>query len=103
MHRRSTMKRVRRDQAGRRASGYIVTWDVNAADGAAAGRVRRFVFGDTTRSATRVYRYPGFVGKDGVRYLGQSVLFVVPSRLRELDAFLTATGIDHAVTPAILG
>ncbi len=86
-----------------RETGFIVTWDVDSADGVMVGLVRRFVFGDRTRVEGRVYRYPGFVERDGVRYLGQSVLFVNASRLREIDSFLTGAGVDHEVTHATIG
>ncbi len=97
------MRRVRKGAQRRSERGFIVTWDVDSANGAVAGRVRRFVFGDSTRSGDRVYRYAGFVERDGVRYLGQSVLFVIPSRLREIDAFLRVNAVDHEVTPAVIG
>lgn len=103
MLRRSSMRRVRRGKSRGSKSGYIVTWDVDSADHVSAGRLRRFIFGDSTRSNGRIYRYAGFVEKDGVRYLGQSVLFVKPSCLQEIENFLANNGIDHEVTQAILG
>ena len=103
MARRSTLNRVRRSRFRRRESGFIVTWDVNSADRPVAHRVRYFVFGTTVSCGGRVYHYSGFVEKDGVRYLGQSVIFVRPSLLREIDAFLVRNGVDHEATPAILG
>ena len=80
-----------------------MTWDVNSVDRTAAHRVHYFVFGATLRSGNHVYSYPGFVGRDGVRYLGQSVIFVRPSLLREIDSFLSCNGVDHEATPATLG
>lgn len=49
------------------------------------------------------YRYAGFVERKGVRYLGQSVLFVTPARLAELEASLEAEGIETVVSEAVLG
>ena len=103
MQRKSTMKRVRKGKARPRESGYLVTWDVNSMDRAGVARLRRFVFGDSTRSGERVYRYPGFVERDGVRYLGQSVLFVRPHLLKEIEDQLAALGVDHETTAAVLG
>ena len=67
------------------------------------GRVWRFVFGTAVSKGGRVYRYPGFVERDGVRYLGQSVLFVTGVRFRELAEFLHRTSVPHVVTVASLG
>jgi len=61
------------------------------------------MFGDFSRAHGRTYRYPGFVEKPGVRYLGQSVIFVIPALLSEIETFLSANGIDHEVTPAAIG
>jgi len=83
--------------------GRIVTWDVDARDRAMCARLRRFVFGTTYMKGGRRYRYPGFVEREGVRYLGQSVLFVDSDRFRELADFLHATGVPHVVTSAALG
>ena len=68
MSRRSTMRRVRKGKAHGRESGYLVTWDVNSADRTSVNRLRRFVYGDSTRHDGKEYRYRGFVEKDGVRY-----------------------------------
>ncbi len=97
------MRRVRKGQQRGAESGYIVTWDINSADRPAARRLYHFVFGETVSSRGRTYTYPGFVEKDGVRYLGQSVLFVRPHLLREIDAFLSRSGIEHEATRATLG
>ena len=66
-------------------------------------RLKRFVFGQRLVQGGKEYRYPGFVERDGVRYLGQSVLFVAPARRAELEAFLFQNGIPHHTTPATLG
>jgi len=68
-----------------------------------SGRLKRFIFGQHVERGGRAYDYPGFVEREGVRYLGQSVLFVVPSRRSELEAFLGQNGIAHHTTPATLG
>jgi len=80
-----------------------VTWDVNSKDRAQCGRVRRFVYGDRTQVDGRPYTYPGFVHREGVRYLGQSVLFVTRNRLSTLCDFLRANGLAPVVTEATLG
>src|SRR5688572_26596371 len=72
--------------------GFIVTWDVDSANSAMCGRVRRFVFGYTSRKGGKAYRYPGLVERDGVRYLGQSVLFVSPPTLGVLTEYLRREG-----------
>lgn len=83
--------------------GFIVTWDVDSGDAAQCARLKRFVYGQTVTSNGRAYRYDGFVEKDGVRYLGQSVLFVASNQLAQLRVFLTDLGIPHVVTRAWLG
>lgn len=97
------MGRVRRGKRRGRQSGFLVTWDVNSADRPTARKVYRFVYGETTFKGGRTYHYPGFVEKEGVRYLGQSVLFVPPPLLPGIDAFLTQSSVDHEVTPATIG
>ncbi len=83
--------------------GWIVTWDVDSGNPRQCARVRRFIFGHTVTVAGRTYRYHGFVELVGVRYLGQSVLFVAPGLMKALRAFLTRDGVDHVVTEATLG
>ncbi len=95
-------RRARR-QRGRAMTGYVVTWDVDSADRARCNRLRRFVFGQSLQRSGRSYRYPGFIEREGVRYLGQSVLFVTHGRLLEFQAFLRQNGIAHVVTQASLG
>lgn len=51
----------------------------------------------------RLYHYPGFIEEDGIRYLGQSVLFVPASLLSAIDARLTRFGVDHEAIPASVG
>ncbi len=85
------------------ADGFIVTWDVDSADTAMCARLRRFIFGYASRKGGRTYRYPGFVERDGVRYLGQSVVFVPSHDLGKLTERLRFLGIEHLVTAASLG
>jgi hypothetical protein len=103
VRRRSTLRWVREGKAERRESGFIVTWDVNSRDRVTAHRLQRFVYGDQARIDGRTYRYPGFVENEGVRYLGQSVVFVRPSLLGQLVDFLSRSGIEHEVTAATVG
>ncbi len=97
------MGRVRRGKRKSRESGFIITWDVESKDRPTTARVQRFVYGDVVRANGKVYRYPGFVEKEGVRYLGQSVLFIRPGLLSEIDGFLSSLGVDHEATPASVG
>ncbi len=83
--------------------GYIVTWDVDSTDSRQCTRLRVFIFGRTVTAGGRVYRYRGFVEADGVRYLGQSVLFVRTERLSDLRSFLLREKISHVVSEATLG
>ncbi|HEX9339618.1 MAG TPA: hypothetical protein VF992_00365 [Thermoplasmata archaeon] len=103
MARKSTMRRVRQGKRRPRESGFLVTWDVDSSDAATAARLRRFVYGDTSVHGGKVYRRPGFAERDGVRYLGQSVLFVRPSLLGDIQAFLESHRIDHEITSAAIG
>ncbi len=101
--RKTTLGRVRHGKARGRASGFVVTWDLDSRDKAAAMPLYHFVFGRADIKDGRVYRQDGFAASEGVRYLGQSVLFVPPGRLGDLVAFLARHGIDHEVIPARLG
>src|SRR5438093_11702395 len=103
MARKATMRRVRQGKRRPRESGFLVTWDVDSSDSATAARLRRFVYGDTSVHGGKVYRRHGFAERDGVRYLGQSVLFVRPSLLGDIRGFLSRIAIDHEVTPASVG
>ncbi len=92
-----------RNQKSRSLAGYIVTWDVDSANAVQCARVRRFVFGQTVSANGKTYRYPGFVELEGVRYLGQSVLFVARDRLEALRLFLRANAVDYGVSEAAMG
>lgn len=97
------MKRVRHTQQRPREVGFIVTWDVDSRDRSSVNCLYRFLFGDETSRNGKVYRYSGFLEKDGVRYLGQSVVFVRPALLADLEGFLFRLGIDHEATRAVIG
>jgi hypothetical protein len=97
-----SVRRARKQKPGPR-DGFVVTWDVDSRDGSQCARVRRFVFGYVLSGEQKRYRYPGFVERDGVRYLGQSVLFVPSALLEEIRSFLHSERVDHVVTRAWLG
>ena len=97
MVRKSMMGRVRKGKHKVRGSGFVVTWDVDSKDRTAAYRLWTFLFGRTVKATEREYRYDGFVWRDGVRYMGQSVVFVLPHRLTEIVGFLSSQGIDHEI------
>jgi len=65
--------------------------------------LHRFTFGYVLAKNGREYRYAGFIDRPGVRYLGQSVLFVIPELLSELRQFLDANRIEHVTMSASLG
>ena len=95
MTRRSMMGLVREGKRKVRGSGFFVTWDIDSRDQTTANRVKYFVFGRTVRNGGKEHSYPGFVWKDGVRYLAQSALFVLPHRISEIRRFLEKNGVDH--------
>jgi len=99
MVRKSMMGLVREGKAKVRGTGYYVTWDVSSDDQRAANRLKYFIFGKRLRADRGERMYPGFVWKEGVRYLAQSALFVLPHRLEELRRFLEKNGVDHDVEP----
>src|ERR671937_581836 len=100
--RRRSVRRARR-QGSAILSGYIVTWDVASENTALCARLRRYIFGYTSRKGGKAYRYPGFVERAGVRYLGQSVLFVSPALLSVLRGYLRSETVDHVVIEASVG
>jgi len=103
MTRRSASVQRARRQKPAHLSGFILTWDVDSADGSLCAKVRRFMYGYATMANGRQYRHRGFVEQDGVRYLGQSVLFVTSERLADVRSFLHASGVAHAVFTASIG
>jgi len=100
--RKSMMGLVRKGKAKVRGSGYYVTWDVDSNDQAATSRIKYFVFGKRVRADGRERTYPGFLWKEGVRYLAQSAIFVLPHRLPEIRRVLEENGIDHDVEEVTL-
>ena len=92
---------VRKTRAKTRGSGFTVTWDVDSQDRSATNRLQAFLYGRRVQNNGREYVYRGFVWNDGVRYLGQSTLFVLPHRLSELTSVLAANGIDHEISESI--
>ena len=88
---------VRQGIAHTRGTGFVVTWDVDSRDRTTADRLYVFVWGKKVRRGGKVYEYRGFVHEDGVRYVGQSTLFVRPDRLSRLINFLEQAGVDHAI------
>ncbi len=102
MRHSASVRRVRRQKSSG-FEGYIVTWDVDSADAALCARLRRFVFGYNSMKAGRTYRYPGFLDRPGVRYLGQSVVFVPAEALGPLRSYLLSEGIDHVAMLGAVG
>jgi len=100
--RAASVRRARR-QGGAPLSGFILTWDVDSGDGSLCAKVRRFFYGYGTVVDGRAYRHAGFVEREGVRYLGQSVLFVTSERLAEVRTFLHANLVTHALFTATIG
>ncbi len=98
----SSIRRIRR-QRHLPMIGYLVTWDVDSRNPALCSRLSRFVFGYEIAKNGKTYRYPGFVEREGVRYIGQSVLFVTTASLGELRSFLSSNRIDHVVTNGSIG
>ena len=99
--RAASVRRARR-QPHSAMTGFIVTWDVDTRNRAQCSRLRRFVYGYALQSGGRVYRYSGFVEREGVRYLGQSVLFVAPRWIRPLREVLRSLQVEYAVVLASL-
>ena len=95
--RRSSLGSFRAGKSRGRLDGFIVTWDVDSRDRAACARLQRFVYGYTLVNEGRTYRYPGFVEREGVRYLGQSVLLVRKDLVADLTRGLVGIGVDFDV------
>ncbi len=102
-HRRSTLKWFRAGRAEGPLVGFVVTWDVDSHDPALCRRLQRFIYGHSVRGHGRHYRYPGFIEREGVRYLGQSVLLVSSQLLGGLIDNLTRIGVDFDFGPAAIG
>src|SRR5947199_8754215 len=99
---RRSVRRARRETS-RALLGFIVTWDVDSGNLLQCTRVRRFIFGHTVSTNGKIYRYSGFVEHDGVRYLGQSVLFVDREQLDPLRECLRDNGVEHVISESKMG
>jgi len=77
----------------------IVSYDIAGHDKHTSVQVARFVFGTQTkariRGGVKEYRYPGFIEKEGVVWLGQSVFLLTPQRSWELRGFLGARSVAY--------
>ena len=93
---------VREGKRKVRGSGFIVTWDISSEDQTTANRVKYFVFGRSVRNGGKEYSYPGLVWQDGVRYLAQSALFVLPHRISQIRTFLEKNGVDYEAESIII-
>ncbi|MFQ5552611.1 MAG: hypothetical protein ACE5EW_02710 [Thermoplasmata archaeon] len=96
------MARARRQRTNR-LRGFLVTWDVESRDASASARLKRYVYGYSLSNDGKTYRYTGLVDREGVRYVGQSVLFLGRSEMEELTSFLRNLGFQYVVTEAELG
>ena len=78
----------------------IVSYDIAGQDKHTSVEIARFVFGTRTnarvRGGVKEYRYPGFIEKEGVVWLGQSVLLLTPQRSRELRDYLGARCVAYS-------
>ena len=101
--RRSTLRWFRAGKSRGRLDGFLVTWDVDSRDRAACARLQRFVYGYALVRDSKTYRYAGFVERDGVRYLGQSVLLVKGDLVPELTRGLSRIGIEFEVDRGSVG
>lgn len=77
----------------------IVSYDVPGHDKHTSVEVARFVFGTRTKARVhgglKEYAYPGFIEKEGVVWLGQSVFLLTPQRSRELRDFLGSRSVAY--------
>jgi hypothetical protein len=92
-HRRSTLEWFHAAKTRGPLSGFVITWDVDSGDSSQRARLYRLIYGYTSKRNGREYRYPGFVEREGVRYLGQSVLLVREDLVPELTAGVARIGV----------
>ncbi len=97
------MSLVRTGKKKVRGIGFLVTWDVDSRDRCAANRLQYFIFGRRERRGSGDRERPGFVWKEGVRYIAQPAVFVLPPRLPEIEKTLAQNGIDYDIEDASLG
>ena len=101
--RKSTLKWFRVGKSRGSLAGSVVTWDADSRDASQCARLNRFVYGYVSERNGRAYRYPGFVGREGVRYLGQSVLLVREDLVPELTGGLARIGVDFEIDGGSVG
>jgi len=101
--RRSTLNWFRSGKSRGPLTGFVVTWDVDSRERATCRRLQRFIYGDTGSWNGKSYVYPGFVHREGVRYLGQSVLLVSREHLSDLVSGLTDINVDFEIDEASIG
>ena len=82
---------VREGKRKVRGAGFLVTWDVDSRDQSTANCRKYFIFEGCVRADGKEYEYQGFVWKDGVRYVAQSAVFVLPHRPSGVQHFLAGT------------
>ncbi len=96
MTQRSMMGLVRKGKTKIRGTCFLVTWDIDSRNRTAVNRAQYFLFGrGSQEGGNQEAERRGFVWKDGVRYIAQSALFVLPHRAEEIRRFLKGNGIDH--------
>lgn len=64
-------------------------------------RIQYFLFGRTYEKNGKRYEYPGFVSMDGVRYIAQSAILVIPKLLDQVVSFLASNGADFEIEPLV--
>ncbi len=101
MTQRSMMGLVRKGKLKIRGSCFLVTWDIDSEDSKAVDRVQYFLFGRRYVRNGKQYEYPGFVWEDGVRYVAQSAILVIPELLDKIIGLLASNGIDHEIEPFV--
>ncbi len=81
----------------RHVTRILLSYDVSGAIRRRAARVCQIVFGyeqTVHRGGTiRTYRHPGFLGRPGARWVGQSVLLLKPADAHELERELQRLGV----------
>ena len=101
--RQSTLRWFRAGKTLGPVEGFLVTWDVDSRDRAVCARLQRFIYGYTLTANGGTYRYPGFVEREGYRYLGQSVLLVRADLVAVITNGLTEIGVDFDVDSGSVG
>ncbi len=76
---------------------FLVVWHTDSERPGAMDRMQYFLFGRTYEKNGRRYEYPGFLSRDGVRYIAQSAVLVVPELLDPIVSLLSSDGADYEV------